>query len=142
MDYGLVYTLEKKQEVLVGYSDSDHARDIVGRSTCGMAFYFNESLITWNSHKEQTVALSSCEAEFMAAIAVAMQGLWLRNLLAEITGSLPQKVKLYVNNNLAIALMKKLMFHGRSKNIDTKYHFIRECVETGQFQVRCVNTEE
>jgi hypothetical protein len=44
--------------VLVGYSDSDHASDIVGRrSTGGMAFYLNESLITWNSHKEKTVVL-------------------------------------------------------------------------------------
>ena len=128
MDYGLVYTQEKKQEVLVGYSDSDHAGDIVRRrSTCGMAFYLNESLITWNSHKEQTVALPSCEVEFMATTTVAMQGLWLRNLLAEITGSPPQKVKLYVDNNSAIALMKNPMFHGRSKYIDTKYHFITVC---------------
>jgi hypothetical protein len=77
-----VYTQKKKEEVLVEYSDSDHAGDIVGRrSTGGMAFYLNESLITWNSHKEKTVALSSCKAEFMAATAAAMQGLWLRNLL-------------------------------------------------------------
>jgi len=48
IDYGLVYTQEGKQEVLVGYSDSDHAGDVVGRrSTGGMVFYLNESLITW-----------------------------------------------------------------------------------------------
>ena len=134
VDYGLVYTQEGKQEVLVGYSDSDHAGDIVGRrSTGGMVFYLNESLITWNSYKEKTVALSSCEAEFMATTAAAMQGLWLRSLLAEITGLPPQTVKLYVDNNSTIALMKNPVFHGRSKHIDTKYHFIRECVERCQF---------
>jgi len=99
----------------------------------GWFFYLNESLITWNSYKEKRVALSSCEAEFMAATAAAMQGLWLRSLLAEITGLPPQTVKLYVDNNSAIALMKNHVFHGRSKHIDTKYHFIRECVERCQF---------
>jgi len=72
-DLGLVYTLREEQEVLVGYSDSDMGEDLRGRrSTAVMAFYFNESLITWCSQKEKTVVLSSCEAKFMAAIAVAM----------------------------------------------------------------------
>ncbi|XP_066383838.1 secreted RxLR effector protein 161-like [Miscanthus floridulus] len=143
LDYGLVYTQEGKKEVLVGYSYSDHPGDIVGRrSTGGMAFFLNESLITWNSDKEKIVALSSCEAEFMAANAAAMQGLWLRNLLAEITGEPPQTVTLFVDNNSAITLMKNLVFHGRNKHIDTKYHFIRECVERGQLQVKRVSTEE
>ena len=88
LNYGLVYTQEGKQELLVGYTDSDVGGDVVGRrSTGGMAFYLNDSLVTWNSHKEKTVALSSCEAEFMAATAAAKQALWLRNLLGEITGN-------------------------------------------------------
>lgn len=132
VDYGFVYTQEGKKEVLVGYSNSDHAGDIVGRrSTGGMAFYLNESLITWNSHKEKIVALCSCEAEFMEATTAAMQGLWPRNLLAEVTGEPPQTVKLFVDNNLAIALMNNPVFHGHSKHIDTKYHLIRECLERG-----------
>ena len=142
LEYGLVYTQENKTEVLVGYSNSDHAGDVVGRrSTAGMAFYLNDSLITWNSHKEKTVALSSCESEFMAATAAARQGLWLRSLLVEITDKPPQSVKMFVDNNSAIALMKNPVFHGRSKHIDVKYHFIRECVERGQFQVKRVCTE-
>ena len=62
--------------------------------------------------------------------------------MAEITGLPPQTVKLYVDNNLAIALMKNLVFHGRSKHIDTKYHFIKESVERGQFHVKRVSTDE
>ena len=78
----------------------------------------------------------------MATTAAAMQGLWLRSLLAEITGLPPQTVKLYVDNNSTIALMKNPVFHGRSKHIDTKYHFIRECVERCQFRVKRVSTKE
>jgi hypothetical protein len=78
----------------------------------------------------------------MAATFAAMQALWLRSLLAEITAKEPQVVKLFVDNNSAIALMKNPMFHGRSKHIDIKYHFIRESMERGQIAVKRVCTEE
>jgi hypothetical protein len=95
LNFGLVYTQENKPEVLVGYTDSDSGGDVVGRrSTGGMAFYLNEG------HKEKTVALSSCEAEFMAATAAAKQALWLRNMLSEITETEPKAVTLYVDNIL------------------------------------------
>jgi hypothetical protein len=143
MNFGLVYTQEKRTETLVGYTDSDVGGDIVSRrSTGGMAFYLNGGLVSWSSYKEKTVALSSCEAEFMAATAAAKQAMWLRNLLGQITGAEPKAVNLFVDNNSAIALMKNPVFHGRSKHIDIKYHFIRECVERGQIAVKKVNTLE
>jgi uncharacterized protein YwlG (UPF0340 family) len=143
LNYGLVYTQERKQELLVGYSDSDVGGDVVGRrSTGGMAFYLNDSLVTWNPHKEKTVALSSCEAEFMAATAATKQALWLRNLLGELTGNQLKAVTLMVDNNSAIALMKNPVFHGKSKHIEIKFHFICECVERGQIMVKRVGTLE
>ena len=51
-------------------------------------------------------------------------------------------MKLFVDNNSAIALMKNSVFHGRSKHIDTKYHFIRECIDRGLISVQHVCTEE
>jgi len=143
LNYGLMYTIGSDPEVLKGFSDSDLASDLVGRrSTTGMAFYLNECLITWCSQKQKTVAMSSCEAEFMAATVAAMQALWLRSLLSEITSTKPRVVILYVDNTLAIALMKNLVFHGRSKHLDTKYHFIRECVERGQTVVKRISTND
>jgi hypothetical protein len=142
LNLGLVYTQEKKTELLVGYTDSDVGGDLLRRSTGGMAFYLGESLVTWCSHKEKTVALSSCEAEFMGATEAAKQALWLRVLLGELTATQPRAVTLYVDNNSAIALMKNPVFHGCSKHIDIKYHFIRECVERGQILVKRVCTAE
>ena len=107
-----------------------------------MAFYVNECLVSWNSQKQKTVALSSCEAEFMAATAAACQALWLRSLLGELTGKENNVVKLLVDNKSAIALMKNPVFHGRSKHIDTRFHFIRECVEEGQIIVEFIRTDE
>lgn len=128
---------------LVGYTDSYLGADVVERrSTGGMSFYLNENLITWCSHKQKSVALSSCESEFMAATTATKQALWLRTLISEITGEEPKTVTLYVDNNSAIALMKNSIFHGRSKYIDIRYHFIRECVERGQIIVKRLCTNE
>ncbi|KAG6472324.1 hypothetical protein ZIOFF_069784 [Zingiber officinale] len=122
---------------------SDLAGDLDGRkSTSGMTFYFNESLVSWNSQKQKTVALSSCETKFMAATTAACHALWLRSLASELTGVKPKPVTLFVDNKSAIALMKNPVFHGRSKHIDTRFHFIRECIEKGQIVVEFVNTGE
>lgn len=72
---------------LVGYSDSSHNVDAYdGRSTTEHIFYLGKSLFTWCSQKQDTVALSSCEAEFMAGTEAARQAIWLQNLLREIVG--------------------------------------------------------
>jgi len=78
----------------------------------------------------------------MATTAAAMQAMWLRNLLSELTRTKPKVVTLYVDNNSAIQLMKNPVFHGRSKHIDIKYHYIRECVERGEIVVKRVSTLE
>lgn len=76
MDYGLVYAAGTGALKITGYTDSDLAGDLDDRrSTGGMAFYINQSLVAWSSQKQKTVALSSCEAEFMAATTAACQAL-------------------------------------------------------------------
>ena len=143
VNLGLVYVQGGSADKLEGYTDSDQGGDAVERrSTGGMAFYLNENLITWTSQKQKIVTLYSCEAEFVAATSVAKQALWLRNLVSEITKEKPKTVTLYIDSNSAIALMKKPMFHGRSKHIDLKYHFIRECIERGQIVAKRVCTDE
>ncbi|XP_062205169.1 secreted RxLR effector protein 161-like [Phragmites australis] len=141
--YGIIYTRGGETEVITDYTDSDLAGDVDDRkSTGGMTFYINDSLVSWNSQKQKTVALSSCKAEFMAATEAACQVLWLRSLLGDLTGEELTAVKLFVDNKSAVALMKNLVFHGRSKHIDTKFHFIRECVQEGQIKVDFICTKE
>ncbi|XP_047340017.1 secreted RxLR effector protein 161-like [Impatiens glandulifera] len=140
---GLVFRKGGGDKEIVGYSDSDLAGDLNDqKSTGSMAFYINDSIVSWNSQKLKTVTLSSCDAEFMAAAAVACQELWLKSLLFELSGLKPKVVKLYVDNKSALALMRNPVFHGRSKHIDMKYHFIRECVEGSQIKVEFVRTDE
>lgn len=137
--YGLRY-VRRGNAGVVGYSDSSHNIDPDdGRSTTGHIFYFGSSPITSCSQKQDTVALSSCEAEFMAANAAACQAIWLQDFLSEVTGKAREKVTIRIDNSSAIALSKNPVFFGRSKHIHARYHFIRESVEEDKICVEHVS---
>ena len=88
------------------------------------------------------VPLSSCEAEVIAASTTACQGVWLRRLLADLTKKEVQKVSLKIDNQAAISLFKNPVHHERSKHIDTRYHYIRGCIEEEMIEVQHVNTKD
>lgn len=84
--------------------------------------------------------MSSCEAEYIAAAAAACQGVWLSRLVSEMLGSTPQPARLLVDNKSAIALSRNPVHHERSKHIDIKYHYIRECIDEGKVKIDHVGT--
>ena len=68
LDYGLHYPRCPGAAHFVGYSDSDHAGDIdTIKSTSGTHFFLGKCLVSWQLVKQQVVALSSCEAVYIAA---------------------------------------------------------------------------
>jgi hypothetical protein len=87
------------------------------------------------------VALSSCEAEYIASANAACQGISLSRLLGGLLGVQTPKVKLLVDNKSAM-LSKNPVHHDRSKHIDTRYHFIRDCVEKGEVEIDHVGTTD
>ena len=78
--YGLTFKKTgQRASKLIGYRDSSHNVDPDdGKSTTGHVFYFGNSPITWCSQKQDTVALSSCEAEFIAETEAARQAIWFK----------------------------------------------------------------
>ena len=78
----------------------------------------------------------------MSATTTACEGIWLARLLGEIRVEEPKAVVLNVDNKSAISLSKNPVFHDRSKHIEIRYHFIRECVENGKVQIEFVRSEE
>jgi hypothetical protein len=144
VNYGCIYKkLSKSETKITGYSDSDLAGDVDDtKSTSGSVFLLGTSLVTWCSQKQRVVALSSCEAEYIASANAACQGIWLSRLLGGLLGIQTPKVKLLVDNKSAIALSKNPVHHDRSKHIDTRYHFIRDCVERGEVKVDHVGTAD
>ena len=129
----------------VGYTDSDYAGDIeTRRSTSGYVFNLGSGAISWSSKRQATVALSTCEAEYVGQTQAAKEAIWLGGLLEQIQqsndGSLPMVI--YGDNQGAIALAKNPQFHARTKHIDVQQHFVREKVAEGKIDLAYIPTEE
>ena len=103
-----------------------------------MLVFLWSALISWLSLKQKVVALSTCKAEYVAAATAACQVVWLRRLLGELTSMEAHPPALMVGNQLAIALEKNPVLHDRSKHIDVKFHFLRDCVDGGQIVIEFV----
>jgi hypothetical protein len=123
LDHCLYYPRCPGEAHLVGYSDSDHAGDIdISKSTSRILFFFGKCLVSWQSVKQQVVALSSCEAEYIAASTASTQAFWFVRLLGDLLGRDTGAVELGVDNKSALALAKNSVFHERSKHIRVPLH--------------------
>ncbi|KAK2988268.1 hypothetical protein RJ640_003139 [Escallonia rubra] len=112
------------------------------KSTTGFVFYLGETTFTWSSKKQPIVALSTCEAEYVAAASCVCHAIWLRKLLEELQQKQEDATKIYIDNKSAIALAKNPIHHERSKHIDTRFHFIREHVKEQEVELVHVKTHE
>ena len=142
MDQGIVFpkTGESSLQLTV-FSDADMAGDIDGRwSTSDVLVFLGSAPISWMSLKQKVVALSTCEAEYVAATTAACQVVWLRRLLGELTDVEAHPPSLMVDNQPTIVLVKNPVLHDRSKHIDVKFHFLRDCVDEGQIVIEFVET--
>jgi hypothetical protein len=128
-----------------GYSDSDWGGDKDSRkSTSGYVYTLGGGAISWTSKRQQTIALSSCEAEYMAMTLAAKEALWLKRFLGEIgcTGQDLDTVTIHADNQGAIALAKNPEHHARTKHIDVQYHFIREHIEANRIKLSYLSTHD
>uniref|UniRef100_A0A2N9ICE2 Integrase catalytic domain-containing protein n=1 Tax=Fagus sylvatica TaxID=28930 RepID=A0A2N9ICE2_FAGSY len=142
LDFGLLYSPSKEFK-LFGYCDSDWAGDMDDRkSTTGFVFYMGDTTFTWTSKKQPIVTLSTCEAEYVAATSSVCHAVWLRSLLKELHMSQEEATEIFVDNKSALALAKNPVFHDRSKHIDTRYHFIRECIARKEVQLEFVKSQD
>eukprot|EP00253_Pinus_taeda_P005804 PITA_05804 len=108
------------------------AKRILRKSTSGYVFHMGSGAISWASKKQPVVSLSTAEAEYVAATAIACQAVWLRRVLRDLCHEQENGTTIYCDNSSAIALSKNSVFHKRTKHIDTEFHFIRELVNNGE----------
>jgi hypothetical protein len=116
---------------LIGYSDVDYAGCKIDRkSTSGTYQFLGRSLVSWASKKQISVALSTTEAEHIAASHCCAQLLWMRQTLRDYGYKL-SKVPLLCDNESAIRTTDNLVEHNRNKHIDIRYHFLRDHQKRG-----------
>jgi hypothetical protein len=142
-DLGIVYQGDTNTDTsIVGFSDSDWAGDKdTRRSTTGFLFMLGSGVVSWSSKLQPTVALSSAEAEYMAACAAVQEAIHLRQLLEDLGYKQDQATVIFEDNQGCITLSENPVFHKRTKHIDIRYHFIRERVASGEIELRYVATE-
>ena len=128
---------------LKGYSDADWGCDIDGRkSTSGYAFILGGGAISWCSKKQTCIALSTMEAEYVACSAAVQEAVWLRRFLQRLGPLVHVKdaVLVYCDSTSALAYAKDPKYHGKSKHIDIRFHYIRDMVAHGEVVLRHIST--
>jgi hypothetical protein len=98
------------------------------------------TIVSWSSKRQATVALSSCEAEYIAETEAAKEAIWLKRLLNNFHFKTPEAVKIKGDNKGALALAKNPEFHSRTKHIDIRYHVVRQKVEEGLVDLEWIGT--
>ncbi|KAH0607014.1 uncharacterized protein H6S33_003002 [Morchella sextelata] len=139
-DWNLFYP-KGNTRTLDGFSDSSYASDLDDRkSFSGYVFRLGKSAISWRSRKQKSVAVSTTEAEYMALSLAARQLVWIRNALHE----LQQQYQYFIHadNTGSIELCRNPRIHDQSKHIDVHYHYTREQLEAGTFEILYVPTED
>ncbi|RVW14603.1 Retrovirus-related Pol polyprotein from transposon RE1 [Vitis vinifera] len=128
---------------LDGYADSDWAGSVDDmKSTSGYAFTIGSGVICWNSRKQEVVAQSTTEAEYISLAAAANQAIWLRKLLVDLGQEQSSPTKLYCDNKSAISIAQNPVHHGRTKHINVKFHSIREAEKNSLVKLHYCSTDE
>ena len=141
IDTGIVYRPQQNQNTLLCYSDADHGGDkTTGRSTTGVVCTYAEGAISWFSKRQTSVAISTTEAEVVAASEATREVVWLKRLLNDIARFDDIPV-IRIDNEAAIRLAQNPEYHRRTKHIQIRHFFVREKVAEGEVGVQSVTTE-
>ena len=128
--------------IVNGYVDSDFAGDLDKRkSTTGYVFTLAGGAVSWLSKLQTVVALSTTEAEYMAATQACKEAIWIQRLIEEL-GHKQQKISVYCDSQSALHIARNPAFHSRTKHIGVQYHFVREVVEEGSVDMQKIHTKD
>jgi hypothetical protein len=140
--FGLTYMNHYHSDAIVinGYCDADWGGDLSDlKSTTGYCTFINDNLVSWQTKKQSTVALSA-EAEYMAINDCAKEIMWMRMLLTELNITITTPTTIYVDNQPAIRISENDSDHDRTKHIDIKHYYIRDLINEGSIKLEWIST--
>ncbi|KAH9793969.1 Integrase catalytic domain-containing protein [Citrus sinensis] len=141
-NFGIKFTRSKEFK-LFGYSDSDWGGSIDDmKSTSGYCFTLGYGVFSWSWKKQEIVAQSTAEAEFVAATAAVNQALWLRKILIVLNLEQEESTEILVDNQAAITISQNPVFHGKTKHFNIKLFFLREVQKNGVVSLVYCKTED
>ncbi|KAK6149771.1 hypothetical protein DH2020_017296 [Rehmannia glutinosa] len=141
IQYGLFYPKNEKFS-LQGYSDSDYAGNIDDRkSTSGSCQFLGDFLVSWFSKKQNCVSLSTAEVEYIFAVFCCIQLLWIKQTLANYKCSF-ENVPIFCDNMSAINIAQNPAHHNRTKHIEIRHHFLRDCVSKRKTEIYFVPSQD
>lgn len=130
-------------ENLHGFVDADWGNcPIDRRFYTGTAFILAGAAISWESRKQRTVALSSTEAKYMGLTDAAKEAIYLIGFMKELNLDALTSVVIYNDNQGTGELARNSVYHGRSKHIDIRHHFIREALTSRSLRLKYKPTEQ
>jgi hypothetical protein len=138
---GIMFSVNNGTE-MVCYSDSDWAGcRMTRRSTSGMVMV-RTGPVVWKAKLQQTIALSSCEAEVIAMSQACQEIISLRILMNDVEGNLTGATRLFGDNHSAVEASRNDAFHTRMKHVQIRDLFVREKVSSGEVDlIRCSSEE-
>jgi hypothetical protein len=142
LSYGLWYPRNQNFQLMT-YSDADWANYVDERkSTSGGAFFLGDSLVAWLSKKQSSIALSTTEAEYIAAAACCTQVIWMIQALVDLKVTYEEPIPLHCDNTSTISVSKNPVLHSKTKHIPLKYHFLKDQVANKVVQLQYIPSME
>lgn len=142
-DLKLLYQKQESAEVLVGYADADWGGDKNDRkSTSGYVFKVFGNTVSWASRKQDTVSLSSTEAEYVAWTQAICEAKWIHKLLNELGINCNGPISIFEDNQSCIRIIEESHELKRIKHINIKYNFIREAILNNEIKIEYISSNE
>lgn len=143
LNYGLIFYKSNKRnrDYLTGFADADWGSTEDRKSTSGFVYQLFGNTICQATRRQNTVAQSSTEAEFVALATCATEYLWLKNLIKDFDVAKDCPIIIYEDNQACIHSLKKWE-HKRLKHVDIKYNFVKDLVVNKEIDVKYIRTDE
>lgn len=143
LDMCLVYRVNEKAPTLEVFTDADWANDVTDRrSISGAVFKVFGCTVGWTTRKQNTVSLSSTEAELNALCNAAWHEMWLVRLLKDIGCNIELPITFHEDNQSTIRIAEESKDFGRLKHVDVKLHFLRDLVKQKKIRWQYLRSED